>query len=90
MVLIVEKAIVLMKKRRGRASRQNWQGCLALRGVGDESEAAVVPFPQRSRPHQNPRVAMRCLRQLFSPIGENNCHCGVHLRVTTQLSNPDS
>ena len=29
---------------------------------------------------------MRCLRQLFSPIGENNCHCGVHLRLTAQLS----
>ena len=65
-------------------------GCLALRSLGYEPEAAGVPFPQRSRPHQNPRVTIACFQQLFSPIGDFNCQCGAHLRLSTLRSNPDS
>jgi len=62
-ILIVEIAIVLMKKRSGIASRK------AL----VETLPRGIPIPAAQFLHQNSRGAISCPQQLFSPIGDFNC-----------------
>jgi len=75
-ILIVEIAIGPMKKQSGIASRKVLVEIL-LRGF---------PVPAAQFPHQNSGVAILCLQQLFSPIGDFNCHREVSLRLTLPLS----
>jgi hypothetical protein len=62
-ILIVEKVIEPMKKRSGPASRKALVEIILRKS----------PVPAAQFLHQNSRVAISCLQQLFSPIGDFNC-----------------